>query len=178
LSTAARTRDEMRLYQRARRARLASGTWPTAAKDAPPITGRSALAPDPASPRTAIGAFRATLAGSPPATPTRSVPHSTPPVSRGTTFGGSTPAIGGRPGSGLVDCGPGYPLPPDQFAASPYGRWQASVETMLATLAAKNDAQEKRIAGLEKTVALNEAAGQTARVLARASGKLIGAQLP
>jgi hypothetical protein len=136
-----RTRDETRLYQRARRARLKAGTWPTAPKDAPPIAGRSALAPDPASARTAIGAFPATLAGSLPATPTRSLPHGTAPVSRETTFGGSTPAIGGRPGSGLVDCGPGYPLPPDQFVVSPYGRWQANVETMLATLAAKNDAR-------------------------------------
>ena len=87
-------------------------------------------------------------------------------------------AVGGQPGRGLIPCGPGYPLPPDQFAASPFGRWQANVETMLATLAAKNDAQEKRIAALEKTVALDETAGRTARALARAVGELFGVRLP
>ena len=173
-----RTRDEMRTYQRARRARLKAGTWPTAPKDAPPIARRPALAPDLASARTAIGGFPATLAGSLPETPTRGLPHGTAPAYPGTMPGGSTPAIGGRPGRGLVDCGPGYPLPPDQFAASPFGKWQANVETMLAALAARNDAQERRIAVLEKTVALNETAGRTARALARAIGELIGARLP
>ena len=69
-------------------------------------------------------------------------------------------------------------LPPDQFAASPFGRWQANVETMLAALAAKNDAQERRIAALEKTVALNETAGRMAGALARAIGGLIRVRLP
>ena len=85
---------------------------------------------------------------------------------------------GARPGRGLVDCGPGYPLPPDEFTASPFGKWQANVEAMLAALAAKNDAQERRIAALEKTVAFNEAAGQTAKALARAIGGLLGVRLP
>ncbi len=85
---------------------------------------------------------------------------------------------GGRPVRGLVDCGPGYPLPPDEFAASPFGKWQANVEAMLAALAAKNDAQEQRIAALEKTVAFNEAARQTVKSLARAIGELIGVRLP
>ena len=89
--------------------------------------------------------------------------------------GGSTPAIGGRPGRGLIDCGPGYPLPPDQFAASPFGKWQANVETMLAALAASNEAQERRIAALEKTVAERRTA---ALAVARAIGELIGARLP
>jgi hypothetical protein len=82
----------------------------------------------------------------------------------------STAAIGGRPGRGLVACGPGYPLPPDQFAASPYGQWIAKTETMFAHLAARNDAQERRIAALEKlaldrergTAALNAAAWRRA----------------
>jgi len=85
---------------------------------------------------------------------------------------------GGRPGRGLVDCGPGYPLPPDQFVVSPFGKWQANVEAMLAALAAKNDAQEQRIAELEKTVAFNAAAGQAAKSLARAIVGLIGVRLP
>ena len=170
-----RTRDEMRVYQRARRAQLKAGTWPTAPKEAPPIAQRPAFAR--ASPRTAIEGLAATLTISLPATPISGLPRGTAPVSRGTTFGGSTPAIGGRPGSGLLDCGPGYPLPPDQFVASPYGRWQANVEAMLAALAAKNDAQERRIAALETQVALNEAAGRTARALARVIEGLIGASV-
>lgn len=174
-----RTRDEMRLYQRARRTRLKAGTWPTAPKDVPQIARWPSLAPDPASARTAIVDFPATLPGSLlPAAPTGGVPHGTAPLSPGTISGGSTPAIGGRPGPGLIDCGPGYPLPPDQFAASPYGKWQTNVETMLAALAAKNDAYERRIAALEKTVALNETAGRMVGALARAIGGLIGARLP
>jgi hypothetical protein len=78
----------------------------------------------------------------------------------------------------LVSCGPGYPLPPDQFAASPFGTWHANVETMLATLAAKNDAQERRIAALEKIAALNETAGRAATALARVVGGLFGVRLP
>lgn len=146
------SRDRMREYQRARRARLKAGAWPSTPKDAPrPV-------PPPVKPSTpAIGAA--------------------PP---------STPAIGGRPGRGLVACGPGYPLPPDQFAASPFGRWQANVETMLATLAAENDAQKRRIAALEKlaldrerrTAALNATARQTVGALAKAVGELFGVRLP
>ena len=49
---------------------------------------------------------------------------------------------------------------------------------MLATLAAKNDAQERRIAALENQVALNETAGRTAMALARVIGGLIGARPP
>ncbi len=67
----------------------------------------------------------------------------------------STYACGGRAGSGLVDCGPGYPLPPD-FVASPFRRWKANVETMLVALAAKTDAQQLRIADLERKAALDE----------------------
>ena len=135
------SRDRMREYQRARRARLKAGAWPFTPKDAPrPI-------PPPVKPSTpAIGAA--------------------PP---------STPAIGGRPGRGLVDCGPGYPAPPDIFAASPFGRWQANVETMLAALAAKNDAQEQRIAAPEYQVAERRTA---ALAVARAIAGLIGGLLP
>jgi hypothetical protein len=56
--------------------------------------------------------------------------------------------------------------------------WQANVETMLSALAAKNDAHERRIAALERTVALNETAGGMVPALARAIGGLIGARLP
>jgi hypothetical protein len=146
------SRDRMREYQRARRARLKAGAWASTPKDAPrPV--------------------------SPPVRPSTPALGAAPP---------STPAIGGRPGRGLLACGPGYPLPPDQFVASPFGRWQANVETMLAALAAKNDAQEPRIAALEKlaldrergTAALNSAARQAAAALARAVGELVGVRLP
>lgn len=117
-----RTRDEMREYQRARRARLKAGTWPTAPKDASPVARRPALAPHLASERTAI---EGTPAGYLlPASPPVGSPRSAALASPGAMSAGSTPAIGGRPGPGLIDCGPGYPLPPDQFATSPYGRWQ------------------------------------------------------
>ncbi len=83
-------------------------------------------------------------------------------------------AVGGRPGPGLVPAGPGYALSPDLYAASFFGK----AETMLAALAAKSDEQERRIAALEKTVAFNGAAGQTAKSLARAIVGLIGVRLP
>ncbi len=58
-------------------------------------------------------------------------------------------AIGGKPGRGLVPQGYGYPAPPDIAAASTFTKWCANTETMLAALAAKADAQERRIAALE-----------------------------
>jgi hypothetical protein len=150
-----RTRDEMRLYQRTRRARIKAGTWPSNPKDAPAAARRSAFATfvdrSPA---------RAAVARSPWTPASVGPPRGTAPVAPATLSGDSTPggppstpAIGGRPGPGLIPCGPGYPLPPDQFALSPFGRWQANVETMLATLAARNDTQEQRIAALESQVA-------------------------
>ena len=67
---------------------------------------------------------------------------------------------------------------PDLSTASTFGRWQANVETMLATLAAKNDAQEGRIAALEK-LALNRERGRAAlNALARAVRQLFGARFP
>ena len=83
--------------------------------------------------------------------------------------------MGGVPGPGLIPCGPGYPAPPDIFAASAYGQFTARTETMLAALAARADAQERRIAALEKRIALRETAtDQVATVLARAVRELIG----
>jgi hypothetical protein len=48
---------------------------------------------------------------------------------------------------------------------------------MLAALAAKNDAQERRIAELEKTAQFNAATGRAVGSLVRALGGLIGARL-
>jgi hypothetical protein len=66
-------------------------------------------------------------------------------------------AIGGKPGRGLVAQGYGYAAPPDVAAVSNYTKWRNSTETMLAALAAKSDAQERRIAALE-TAAANRSA--------------------
>jgi hypothetical protein len=62
-------------------------------------------------------------------------------------------ANGGRPGRGLVAQGYGYAAPPDIAAVSNYTKWRNSTETMLAALAAKSDAQERRIAALETAAA-------------------------
>jgi hypothetical protein len=75
---------------------------------------------------------------------------------------------GGLPGPGLIPCGPGYPAPPDIFAVSAYGQFMARTANMLVALAARSDAQERRIAALEKTVAVRETAtNQIATALAR-----------
>jgi hypothetical protein len=58
-------------------------------------------------------------------------------------------AIGGKPGCGLVPQGYVYPAPPDLAAVSTFTKWRTNTETMLAALAAKSDAQERRIAALE-----------------------------
>ena len=52
-------------------------------------------------------------------------------------------AIGGVPGRGLVDQGYGYPAPPDIAAVSTFTKWRENTETMLATLAAKADMQDR-----------------------------------
>jgi hypothetical protein len=76
-------------------------------------------------------------------------------------------AIGGRPGSGLVDQGYGYPAPPDIAAVSTYTKWRENTETMLAALAAKADTQDRRIAALEASQANRRAAAlDIARALA------------
>jgi hypothetical protein len=66
-------------------------------------------------------------------------------------------AIGGKPGSGLIPQGNGYALPPDQAAISTYALTQAKTEAMLAALAARSDAQERRIAALEAQVSSRKA---------------------
>jgi hypothetical protein len=67
-------------------------------------------------------------------------------------------AVGGVPGRGLVNQGYGYPAPPDIAAVSTFAKWRADTETMLATLAAKADMQDRRIAVLEASQANRRAA--------------------
>jgi hypothetical protein len=76
-------------------------------------------------------------------------------------------AIGGVPGRGLVDQGYGYPAPPDIAAVSTFTKWRANTETMLATLAARADMQDRRIAALEASQADRDAVAlDVARALA------------
>ena len=178
MATPTRTRVEMREYQRKRRARIKTEAWSAVGMAPPPALAKDALRAHAKArtwaaanlPSIAIGGRPAPLILSPP----RDAPNAadTPPPPK------SLYAVGGQPGRGLIPCGSGYPAPPDQFTASAYGQFMARTETMLAALAARNDAQERRIAALEKTVALNETAGRTARALARAIGGLVGVRLP
>jgi hypothetical protein len=65
-------------------------------------------------------------------------------------------AIGGKPGRGLTPQGQGYALPPDLAAVSPFThakQFEAKAEAMLVALAAKADAQDRRIAALESAAA-------------------------
>jgi hypothetical protein len=158
MATPTRTRDEMREYQRKRRARIKTEAWSAVGMAPPPVLAKDAL-------REQVKA-RAWAAANCPAPVTPNAVAAPPK---------SLYAIGGVPGRGLIPCGPGYPAPPDVFAASAYGQFMARTENMLAALAARSDAQEQRIAALEKTVALRETAtNQVASVLARAVRELIG----
>jgi hypothetical protein len=74
----------------------------------------------------------------------------------------SMTAIGGRPGRGLVPQSRGYAAPPDLAAVSPYTRFeefQAQTKTMLRTLAARVDAQDRHILELDRAVAEGKANG-------------------
>jgi hypothetical protein len=162
----ARSRDEMREYQRERRARL------KAEADAAGLHKVRAYPKD--HPLAKAGVLIPQTAVLPtPFPPT----HASTPAIGGRSAPPSMLAIGGCPGRGLVPNGPGYPLPPDQFVASPFGKWMGNVEAMLATLAAKNDAQERRIAALEKTVAIHEENRRTTKAVVATIGGLFGVRL-
>jgi hypothetical protein len=164
----ARTREEMRLYQRARRARIKAedatvdrdwavvdGSLPrnaiTSASDAEHERIRAKAA--------AIGRGKAVItqtngrldvvsrdvfdARLVAPSPSRAVATPPPP---------SMVAIGGQAGRGLVAQGNGYAAPPNLAAVSPFTRaeeFRAQTTAMLAALAAKSDAQERRIVALE-----------------------------
>jgi len=62
-------------------------------------------------------------------------------------------AVGGKPGRGLIPQGPGYAAPPDLAAVSQFTRFQENTAAMLGALAARADAQDRRIAVLEAQAA-------------------------
>ena len=191
-----RDRDSKREADRERRARIKAGTWDfpnggaaefakagAAIHTSSKRLGRSSNSPDPpAKP----GVFTSAPAPRPIASaPARTISparidHVIPPPAAGvvspaparapSTSSGppsSMVAIGGVPGRGLVPQGYGYPAPPDIAAVSTFTKWRENTETMLATLAANADVQERRIAALEASQADRRAAAlDVARALA------------
>lgn len=135
----------MRVYQRARRARIkaeAAAAFPTGVVKPPP---KDALREFARAQARAIANERASqVSASNPAQAPAPVPA--PRLPPGPT---SMLAIGGRPGCGLVPQGYGYPAPPDIAAVSRFTKWRENMETMVATLAARSDEQERRIKALE-----------------------------
>ncbi len=127
---------------RERRAKIRAGTWtfPNGGAAASSL-GLSPGNPAPA-PRSII-----------PAPAPRSIIPTPAPVRAPAPAPQSMVAVGGRPGRGLILQGFGYAAPPDIAAVSTFTKWRANTETMLAALAAKSDAQERRIAALEAAAA-------------------------
>jgi hypothetical protein len=137
-------REKVAAYHRARRARIRAekevieraGGRPVFTTRAPSEFGyRDGTKPKPTTPASAPRFPVPALAPAPPPTPVAPRP--------------SMIAIGGCAGPGLVPQGPGYAAPPHIAAASAFTKWQANTETMLAALAERADAQDRRIATLE-----------------------------
>ncbi len=124
-----RTRDEMREYQRTRRARHRAEAAAAGLEKVRALPKDHPLAKADAFPMARLPAF--------PFAPACVIAPA------------SMMAIGGRPGRGLVPQGYGYAAPPDIAAVSQFTKWRVNSEAMLAVLAEKADAQERRIAALE-----------------------------
>ena len=166
-----RDRDRKREADRERRARIKAGTWDFpnggaaefAKAGAAIHTSSKRLDHSPKSPD--LPAKPEVFASAPAPRPVASAPHVIMPTSayvaspapvRAASTGSAPPsmvAIGGVPGRGLVAQGYGYPAPPDMAAVSTFTKWRENTETMLATLAAKADMQDRRIAALEASQA-------------------------
>jgi hypothetical protein len=173
-----RDRDRKREADGERRARIKAGTWDfpnggaaefakagAAIHTSPKRLSRSPKPPNPSqklevftsapAPRPIASAPARSIASSPlrhVITPMSTDVVSPAPARVPSTSSGAPPsmvAIGGRPGRGLLAQGYGYPAPPDIAAVSTFTKWRESTETMLATLAAKADMQDRRIAALE-----------------------------
>jgi hypothetical protein len=181
-----RDRDSKRQADRERRARIKAGTWDfpnggaaefakagAAIHTSSKRLGRSLKSPE-------LAAIPKVFTHAPAPRPLASAPHAIAPTSarvvspspvRDPSTRSAPPpsmvAIGGLPGRGLVDQGYGYPAPPDIAAVSTFTKWRENTETMLATLAAKADMQDRRIAALEASQANRRAdALDVARALA------------
>jgi hypothetical protein len=167
-----RDRDSKREADRERRARIKAGTWDFpnggaaefAKAGAAIHTSSKRLGRSPKLPDRSAKAEVSTPAPTP--RPIASAPHVITPTSarvvspspvRAASTSSAPPssmvAVGGVPGRGLVYQGDGYRAPPDIAAVSMFTRWRANTETMLATLAAKADMQDRRIAALEASQA-------------------------
>jgi hypothetical protein len=164
-----RDRDRKREADRERRARIKSGTWDfpnggaadfakagAAIHTSSKRLGRSQKMPDISAKAEIFTPAPRPIASAPHViTPTSARvvspapvnPASTSPVPR------SMIAIGGVPGRGLVNQGYGYPASPDIAAVSTFTKWRENTEIMLATLAAKADMQDRRIAAPEASQA-------------------------
>jgi hypothetical protein len=166
-----RDRDSKREADRERRARIKAGTWEFPNGGAAEFAKAGAAVHTSSkrlgrSPKPRGGSAKAEVSKSAPAPrPIASAPHVITPTSarvispapvRASTSSAppsSMVVIGGVPGRGLVYQGDGYPAPPDIAAVSMFTKWRENTETMLATLAAKADMQERRIAALEASQA-------------------------
>jgi hypothetical protein len=165
-----RDRDLKREADRERRARIKAGTWDFPNGGAAEFAKAGVAIPTSSkrlrrSPKSRdLPAKPEVFTSAPAPRPIASAPHVTTPTPahivspapvRATS---STPppsmvAIGGVPGRGLVAQGYGYPAPPDIAAVSTFTKWRVDTEVMLATLAAKADMQDRRIAALEASQA-------------------------
>jgi hypothetical protein len=167
-----RDRDSKREADRERRARIKAGTWDfpnggaaefakagVAIQTSSKLLGRSSRSPDPSQKPevfTSAPAPRPVASAPQVITPTSGRVVSPAPVSAASTSlapPSSMVAIGGVPDRGLVYQGDGYPAPPDIAAVSTFTKWRENTETILATLAAKADVQDQRIAALEASQA-------------------------
>ena len=166
-----RDRDSKREADRERRARIKAGTWDF------PNGGAAEFAKAGAAIRTSskrldrspksldLPAKPEVFTSAPAPRPIASAPHVITPTSarvispapvRASTSSAppsSMVVIGGVPGRGLVPQGYGYPAPPDIAAVSTFTKWRENTETMLATLAAKVEMQDRRMAALEASQA-------------------------
>lgn len=167
-----RDRDRKREADRERRARIKAGTWDFPNGGAADLAKAGAAIPTSSkrldrSPKSLdLPSKPEVFTSAPPPRPIASALHViTPPAvdvvspapARARSASPGPPpsmvAIGGVPGRGLVPQGYGYPAPPDLAAVSTFTKWREKTETMLATLAAKADMQDRRIAALEASQA-------------------------
>ncbi len=185
-----RDRDRKREADRERRARIKAGAWDFPNGGAAEFAKAGAAIharPDRASKSRNLPAKPNVFTPAPAPRPKSSAPHvivptselvASPAPARAASTSLAPPssmfAVGGVPGPGLVDQGPGYPAPPEIAAVSAYTKWRTNTETMLSALAAKADVQERRIAALEASQADRRAyAFDVARALAELFGYAI-----